>query len=157
VTRTIAVLVFIAVLASASGAEAPCSDPIAVLKTFYDLNDAHHFDASAAYLADDALFATWATGVQGYVMVKRSLNGKAAIRKYLAAARGVGWHLPDSPSDGPIYHLTRTSVRGDIVQFMLVPDRKRPSGRSYNPFKVEARVSACRIVSLTVIEEVTWL
>ena len=155
--RWAAFLVFFAVLVSAGSAAAPCADPVAVLKAFYDLNDARHFEASAAYLADDALFATWATGIQGYIMVKRSLNGKSAIRKFLPDARGVRWHLPDSPSDGPIYQLTVISVSGDTVQFMLVPDRKRPNGRSYNPFKVEARVSACRIESLTVVEEVTWL
>lgn len=158
-SRLAAFLVFLAFLASAEAAmaAAPCSDPLAVLKDFYDLNDVRHFEASGAYLADDAVFTTWATGVQGYVMVKRSLSGKSAIRKFLPDARGVRWHLPDSPPDGPIYHLTRVSVNNYTVQFMLVPDRKRPSGRSYNPFKVEARVSACKIQSLTVVEEVTWL
>jgi len=158
--RIAAFLVFFAVLVSArgtTGATAPCTDPMAVLKVFYDLNEARHFEASARYLVDDAVFATWATGVNGYIMAQHHLKGKTAIRNYMAAARGVRWHLPDSPSEGPIYHVTRARVNDDIVQFMLVPDRKRPGGRSYNPFKVEARVRDCKIVSLTVVEEVTWL
>jgi len=156
--RYAVVLFFLVFLVSAQAASgAPCSDPLSVTRAFYDSNDAHHFAAAAGSLANDALFDTWATGVNGYIMAKRHLKGRAAIQKYLPEARGVRWHLPDSPSSGPVYSLTRASVTADVVKFMLVPDRKRPGGRPYNPFSIEARVSACRIVSLTVIEQVTWL
>jgi len=159
-SRTGAGLAFLALLAAAASAEgpaAPCSDPIAVLNAFYDLNDARRFEASAAYLADDALFATWATGVNGYIVAKRTLKGKAAIEKYLPDARGVRWHLPGAPADGPVYHEAAVGMTGGTVRFTLEPDRKRPNGRPYPPFKVEAQVKDCRVVSLTVIEQVTWL
>jgi hypothetical protein len=158
--RTGAFLLFFAVLApawGATGASGPCSDPLAILRAFYDANDARNFEAGARYLADDAVFATWATGANGYIMAQRHLKGKAAIRKFLADARGVRWHLPGAPPDGPIYHDTRIGVSGDTVRFTLEPDRRRPNGRPYPPFKVEARVSSCRIESLTVVEQVTWL
>lgn len=69
--RVPAVLVFLAVLASAggaAGATAPCADPLAILRAFYDANDARNFEAGARYLADDAVFSTWATGVNGYIL-----------------------------------------------------------------------------------------
>lgn len=158
--RIAAFLVFFAVFVSAQGAlgaPAPCADPLEILRAFYDSNDARNFDAGARYLADDAVFATWATGVQGYVVAQKHLKGKDAIRRFLADARGVRWHLPGAAADGPVYHDTRIGVTGDTVRFTLEPDRKRPNGRPYPPFKVEARVKDCTIVSLTVVEEVTWL
>lgn len=142
---------------SGSGPGAPCSDPLAVLKAFFDANDARRFDAGAKLLSDDVTFATWATGVNGYIMVQRHLKGKKEVRKFLPQGRGLRWHLPDSPPHGPVYHETRISVSGSDVQLMLEPDRKRPDGRLYNPFSIEAVFDGCRIKSLTVIERVTWL
>lgn len=143
--------------AGGTGRGASCADPLAVVRAFYDSNDARKFDASARYLADDVKFDTWATGVNGYVMAQRHLRGKEAFRRYLGEARGVRRHLPDAAADGPVYRETRVSVSGDTVQFMLEPDRKRPNGREYNPFSIEAVLDGCRIKSLTVIERVTWL
>jgi hypothetical protein len=160
VKRRAAVLRFFAYLLSAHGAfgaAAPCSDPLETLRAFYDSNDARNFDVGARYLADDAVFATWATGVQGYIVAQKHLKGRAAIRRFLADARGVRWHLPGAAADGPVYHDTRIGVNGDTVRFALEPDRKRPNGRPYPPFKVEALIRDCKIVSLTVVEEVTWL
>jgi hypothetical protein len=130
---------------------------MAVLRAFYDSNDAGHFDASMKYLADDVTFATWATGVQGYIMVQRHLKGKKALRGFLPQGRGLASRLPDSPPDGPVYHVTRINVSGTDVKFMLEPDRIRPNGKPYNPFSIEAILDGCRIKSLTVIEQVTWL
>jgi hypothetical protein len=141
--------------ARASGGS--CADPLAVVRAFYDANDARKFDAGARYLADDVKFDTWATGVNGYTMAQRHLRGKEALRRYLGEARGVRRHLPDAAADGPVYRETRVSVSGDTVRFMLEPDRKRPNGREYNPFSIEAVLDGCRIKSLTVIERVTWL
>ena len=90
-------------------------------------------------------------------MAQKHLRGRAQIRSYLPAARGLSWRLPGSPADGPIYHETKVKVAGGTVRFMLEPDRKRPNGRLYNPFSVEAQLEGCRIRSLTVIEHVTWL
>jgi hypothetical protein len=143
--------------ASATGARAACSDPMSVLEAFYNSNDAGRFDASMRFLTDDVVFATWATGVNGYIMARRHMKGKKALRSFLPEARGLRRRLPDSPADGPIYHEAKISVDGSDVHFMLVPDRKRPNGRLYNPFSIEAVLDGCRIKSLTVIERVTWL
>ncbi len=140
-----------------AGRGASCADPLAVLRAFYDSNDARRFEASARYLSEDVKFDTWATGVNGYMMGQRHLRGKDALQKFLGEARGVRRHLPGAPADGPVYRETRISVSGDTVQFMLEPDRKRPNGKLYNPFSIEAVLDGCRIKSLTVIERVTWL
>jgi hypothetical protein len=140
-----------------AGGGASCADPLAVLRAFYDSNEARRFAASAQYLSEDVKFDTWATGVNGYMMAQRHLRGKEALRKFLGEARGVRWRLPGSPPDGPVYHETRISVSGATVQFMLEPDRKRPNGKLYNPFSIEAVLDGCRIKTLTVIERVTWL
>jgi hypothetical protein len=130
---------------------------MAVLKAFYDSNDAGRFDASMKYLTDDVVFATWATGVNGHIMVERHLKGKKALRGFLPQGRGLRRRLPDSPSDGPLFHESRIGVSGNQVKFMLEPDRLRPNGKPYNPFTIEAIVEGCRIKSLTVIEQITWL
>lgn len=159
-SRLAAFLVFSAFLVTAQGATAapaPCSDPLEILRAFYDSNDARDFDAAARYMADDAVFATWATGVQGYVVAQKHLKGRAAIRRFLADARGVRWHLPGAQANGPVYHDTAIGEKDGTVRFTLEPDRRRPNGRPYPPFKVEALVKDCKIVSLTVVEEVTWL
>jgi hypothetical protein len=134
-----------------------CSAPMALLKAFYDSNDAGRFSASMKYVADDIAFATWATGVNGHIMVPRELKGKKALRDFLPKGRGLSRRLPDSPPDGPLYHETRISIAGNKVTFMLEPDRNRPNGKPYNPFTIEAIVEGCLIKSLTVIEQVTWL
>lgn len=142
---------------SGTAAAAPCSDPMSVVKAFYDSNDTGRFDASLKYLADDVAFATWATGVNGHQMVLRHLKGKAALRKFLGQGRGLRRRLPDSPPDGPVYDENRISVSGNEVKFVLEPDRKRPNGGLYDYFSVDAMLEGCRIKSLTVIEQITWL
>ena len=141
----------------AQGMSASCPDPLAVLKAFYDSNDAGSFTASMRYVTDDATIDTWATGVNGYIMAKRHAEGEAGIRKFLPEGRGLSMHLPDPAHDGPVFRETRVTVSGNTVQFMLEPDRERPNGRPYNPFSVQAVLDGCRIKSLTVIERVTWL
>lgn len=145
--------------AQAAGTPAPgaCADPMAVVRAFYSANDAGLWSKSAALLADDVVFDTYATGVNGYIMARRHREGRAALKAFLAEARGVRHRLPDSPPDGPVFHETRLSVKGSVVQFMLEPDRMRPNGRPYNPYSVEAVLDGCRIKTLTVIERVTWL
>lgn len=159
--RMLFVLLLAAASALAAGAQASaaagCADPLAVVRAFYAANDARQFDKAAAFLADDVVFDTWATGVNGYIMAKRHLEGKKALRGFLAEGRGLCYRLPQSPPEGPVFHETRLKVSGRTVQFMLVPDRKRPNGREYNPYSVEAVLDGCRIRTLTVIERVTWL
>jgi hypothetical protein len=144
--------------AQTSGAgSVACADPMAVVRSFYDANDAAHFAASMKYLTDDVAFDTWATGVNGHIMVQRHLSGKKALRAFLPQGRGLSRKLPDSPPDGPVYHETRIVISRNRVRFMLEPDRMRPNGKPYNPFTIEAVLSGCRIQSLTVIEQITWL
>jgi hypothetical protein len=154
------IIVFTAVVAAAAGAQtagAGCADPMSVVRAFYAANDARQFNKGAGFLAEDVVFDTYATGVNGYIMAKRHRVGRVALRDYLPEARGVRHLLPDSPPDGPIFHETKLSVNGATVRFMLEPDRKRPNGRLYNPYSVEVVLEGCRIKTLTVIELVTWL
>jgi hypothetical protein len=130
---------------------------MAVLRTFYDDNDARRFRASAGLLTEDVAFATWAGGVNGRQMMLRRLSGRKALQAFLSRGRGLSRRLPDSPPDGPVYHENRITVSGNEVKFMLEPDRTRRDGRLYNYFSVDAVLDGCRIKSLTVIEQITWL
>jgi len=130
---------------------------MAVLRAFYDSNDQRRFDQSAKMLTDDVAFATWASGVNGRQMMLRHLNGRISVRRFLSQGRGLRRTLPDSPPDGPVYHENRINVSGNEVKFMLEPDRKRPNGGLYNYFSVDAVLDGCRIKSLTVVEQITWL
>jgi len=147
----------LALVSTASSQGAPCSDPMAVVRSFYEATDALRFSEGLKCFTENATFDTWASGVQGYVMAKRHLAGRKQIGAYLKDARGLRHRLPGSPPDGPIYHETRLSISGSTIRFMLEPDRKRPNGRQYNPFSIEVTLDGCRIASFTVIEQVTWL
>jgi len=136
---------------------ASCADPLGVVNDFYKSNEAGRFDASVRLFTTDATFATWATGVNGHMMVQRHLAGKRQIRKFLPDGRGVRRRLPGVGSDGPVYRQTKVSVSGNTVRFVLEPDRRRADGREYNYFSVEAILAGCLIRSLTVIEQITWL
>jgi len=153
----IVVLAAAAALAARAQAAGGCADPVAVARAFYAANDAGQWEKSAALLAPDVVFDTWATGVNGYIMAKRHREGRAALKAFLSEARGVRHHLPDSPPDGPVFHETKLTVKGATVDFMLEPDRLRSNGRPYNPYSVEVVLDGCRIKTLTVIERVTWL
>ncbi len=156
--RALLIGTFAVALAAAIGAQAAgCADPMAVVRAFYAANDAAQWDKSAALLAADVVFDTYATGVNGYIMARRHREGRSALKAYLAEARGVRHRLPDTPADGPVFRETKLSIKGNDVQFMLEPDRMRPNGRPYNPYSVEAVLDGCRIKTLTVIERVTWL
>lgn len=135
-------------------APAPCPDLLAVVKTFFYSNDAGRFDASLAFLTDDATLASWAEGVNGYHMAERHLTGKSEIRKALG---NPGLRRTTGQPNGPIYKETEAKVSGDIVKFILRPDRLRPNGKPYHPYQVEVRFAGCKIKALTVIELITWL
>jgi hypothetical protein len=134
-----------------------CANPLGAVNDLYNSNEAARFDASMRFFTSDARFDTWATGVNGHMMVKRHLSGKQQIRKFLPEGRGLRWRLPGAGSDGPVYRQTKVSISGNVVRFVLEPDRRRPGGREYNYFSVEAVLSGCLIRSLTVIEQITWL
>ncbi len=132
----------------------PCADPMAIIKAFYDANDASRFDSSLALFTEDATFAAWAEGINGHHMDEVHLTGKARIRPVLGKQ---GLRRISGRPDGLTYHEARVQVMGDRVTFMLEPDRLRPNGRLYSPYHVEAIFDGCKIKSLTVIEQVTWL
>ncbi len=133
---------------------AECPDAAAMVKTFYDANDASKFDTSLAMLADDATLDSWAQGINGHHMTTKHLVGKEQIRAVLGAP---GLRHISSQSDGPIFHETGLQVSGNKVTFALEPDRAHPNGRPYNPYTVEIVFEGCKIKSLTVIERVMWL
>ncbi len=62
-----------------------------------------------------------------------------------------------APGAGPVYRQAKIAIEGNVVRFSLQRDRRRPDGREYNYFTVEAVLSGCQIKSLTVIEQITWL
>ena len=133
---------------------APCPDLMEVVKAFYDANDAGRFDASLAFLADDATLASWSEGVNGYHMRERHLIGKGEIRKALG---NPGLRRTTGRPNEPMYKEAEAKIFGDSVKFTLRPDRLRPNGKPYHPYQVEVRVDGCKIKALTVIELVTWL
>ncbi len=145
-----------AVLAATQQAStaAPCADPMAIIKALYDANDASRFDTSLALFTEDATFATWAEGINGHHMDEMHLTGKAQIRPVLGKP---GLRRISGRPDGLTYHEARIQTMGNRVTFMLEPDRLRPNGRLYSPFHVEVIFAGCKIKSLTVIEQVTWL
>lgn len=141
-------------LAAAATASSLCPDPMAILKAFYAANDASQFEISLGFFAEDAILSTWAEGVNGHHMRETHLTGKAQIRPALG---NPGLQHTTGQPDSPIYHETKVKVSGDQVTFVLEPDRRRPNGKPYNPYKVEALFAGCKIKSLTVIDLVTWL
>ncbi len=132
----------------------PCADPMAIIKALYDADDASRFDASLGLFTEDATFAGWAEGINGHHMEEVHLTGKAQIRSVLGKP---GLRRISGRPDGLTYREARVKVMGDRVTFMLEPDRLRPNGRLYSPFHVEVTFAGCKIKSLTVIEQVTWL
>ena len=132
----------------------PCPDLLAVVKAFFDANDAGRLDAGLAFLMDDATLASWAEGVNGYHMTERHLTGKAEIRGALGKP---GLRRTTGRPNDPIYKETEAKVSGDTVKFILRPDRLRPSGKPYHPYQVELRFAGCKIKALTVVELITWL
>lgn len=127
---------------------------MAIVRAFYDANDASLFDKSLGFLAEDATLATWAEGVNGYHARERHFTGKQEIRAILGEP---GLRRTSDRPDGPIYRESRVKAVSDRVTFLLEPDRLRPNGKPYNPFRVEVVLVGCKIKSLTVIDLVTWL
>ena len=126
---------------------------MAAIEAFYDLNDASRFDASLALLASGATLSSWAEGVNGRHWQEKHLTGKEQIRPLLGNR---GLRRTSGQPDAPIFRETEAQTSGDHVTFMLRPDRLSPDGRPYNPYKVEAVFHGCEIVSLTIIEFISW-
>jgi hypothetical protein len=131
-----------------------CTDPMAVMKTLYDSNDAGTFDKSLGLLTDDIDFSFWAEGVNGHHMNEQFLKGKSQVRTIL---NGPGLRRSSGQPNAPIFHEDKVKITGNTVVYMLLPDRVHPGGRPYNPYKVTAIFDGCKIKSLNVVEQVTWL
>jgi hypothetical protein len=144
----------IALAAAPGSSSSSCPDPMAVMKAFYDANDASRFDASLGFFTEDATLSTWAEGVNGYHARARHFTGKQQIRPVLGDP---GFRRTPAQLAGPIYHETRIKISGGQLTFMLEPDRLRPNGKPYNPYRVEVVFEGCKIKSLIVIDSVTWL
>ncbi len=132
-----------------SPAAPPCADPMAIIKAFYDSNDAAQYDASLAFLTPDVTLASWGEGVNGRHWQEQHLSGQEQIRAVLGNR---GLRRTSGQPNTPIFHETEAKISGSQVTFMLRPDRRSPDGRPYNPYKVEAIFQGCQIKSLTLIE-----
>ncbi|MGA2377959.1 MAG: hypothetical protein ABSG85_01485 [Spirochaetia bacterium] len=126
---------------------------MAVIRTFYDSNDASRFSASLACLHPGLVFTSWAEGVNGRHWHEKKLVGRQKIVPFLGD-RGLR-RIPGARG-GPAYRETEEVVGPDRVTFMLRPDRRSPDGRPYNPYRVEAVFDGCAIVQLTVVELISW-
>jgi len=135
-----------AVYSAGAGA---CPDKMAVIRMFYDSNDASQFSASLAYLHPGIVFTAWGEGMNGRHWHEKKLIGREKIAPLLGD-RGLR-RLPPGGS-GPVFRVTEEVVAADRVTFMLRPDRISPSGRLYNPYRVEAIFEGCVISQLTIVE-----
>ena len=131
-----------------------CVNALALVKTLYDSNSAGQFDTSLALFTDDATFASWAQGINDHHMSELQLAGKDQIRTVLGQP---GLVYTSGAPDAPFFKQSEVAVSGNQLTFMFRPDRLRPNGRQYNPYKVQVIFNGCKIKSLTVIELVTWL
>jgi ABC-type transport system substrate-binding protein len=131
-----------------------CPDPLAVIKTLYDADGAGQFDTSLALFSEDASFAFWAQGINNHHMSEMHLTGQQQIRSVLAHP---GLIRTSGEPDAPVFQQGEVTASGNQLTFMLRPDRIRPNGRPYNPYRVQVTFDGCQIKSLTVIELVTWL
>ena len=126
---------------------------MAVIKAFYDSNDASRFEASLSFLTPDATLTMWAEGVHGRHWQERHLTGREQILSVLASR---GFRRISEQPGAPIFHEEEAKTTGERVTFMLRPDRLSPDKRPYNPYGVEAVFLGCKIKSLIVIEYISW-
>ncbi len=124
------------------------------MRAFYSANDAGQLATSLSLLTDDATLATWSEGINGHHMIEKHLAGKAQIRLALG---NLGLRRGTGQPDAPVYHETEFHVSGNQVDFMLRPDRVRPNGGPYSPYRIELVFDGCKIKGLTVVELITWL
>jgi len=136
------------VLASVAG----CSNPLSVIKDFYDSNDTGNFTASIEFFTPQATLITWAEGLNGRHWHEVHLTGREQI---LPALNQRGLRRDSGKPDSPIYYETEFKVSGDQVTFMLRPDRLSSNGKPYDPYKVIVLFAGCKIQSIVVIEYFT--
>jgi hypothetical protein len=131
-----------------------CSDPLATIQAVYAADDAKNWDSSLALMTDNIQSATWSEGLNAHHMIEKHFSGKDAVRPLLGMA---GFTLVQLKQDGPKYHYQEiTQTSGNSLQFYLRPDRIRPNGRPYPPYRIEMTFAGCKIQNLNVVELVTW-
>ncbi len=108
----------------------PCTDPMAIIKAFYDSNDASRYDASITFLTSDATLTSWAEGVNGRHGQERRLSGKEQIRTVLSNR---GLRCTSGHWNASISHEAEAKISGDQVTFMLRPDRPKGSVSGHLP------------------------
>lgn len=135
--------------AQASGAKS-----LALIESFYRLNEAGLYDQSVGLFAEDATLDVWAEGVNGRHWQERHAAGRAEILPFLA---GRGFHRTQDRPDGPKYEIAEAIQSGDSLVFRLRPDRKSPDGRYYNPFTLRVSFRGESIRSMTVSEFISWM
>jgi hypothetical protein len=133
---------------------AACSDPVAVVKALYTSINSGQYDASLAFFASDATLSSWAEGINGHHMTEKDYSGLEQLR---TAFTNPGLRLNSGQPDSPIYHEDKYKAAGNKVTLMLIPDRVHPDGRPYNPYTITVIFDGCKIKSMTVVEQVTWL
>jgi hypothetical protein len=131
-----------------------CADPMAIIRAFYDSNDAGTYDKSLDFLSSDISFSSWSEGVNGHHMTEKFLTGRDQVRPELSSP---GLRRSSGKPDAPIFHIDQVKISGESVVLMLLPDRTHPNGRPYNPYRITAVFADCTIKSLNVVEQVTWL
>ncbi len=132
---------------------AACPSAMAVVKTFFDSDEAGKYDASLALLTDDISLTYWAQGLNGHHMSSKALSGKNQISSMLDQP---GFRWTNGKPNGPVFMMSEFQTFGDSLTFMLRPDRIRPDGRQYNPYQIKITFAGCKIKQLNVIEFVTW-
>lgn len=139
---------------AAAATAAFCPNPMDIVRGFYDANDAGKLDASLAYLTDDVVLVSWAEGANGHHMSAKFTVGKDQISAVLGLP---GLRRAQISPDLPNYTMAEMQAAGNVITFVLNPDRKHPDGRPYNPYRVEILLKGCKIEIIKVVERVTWL
>ena len=129
-----------------------CSDPLSVIRAFYDSNDSGNFAVSLEYLSPQPSLTSWAEGVNGRHWHEVHLTGQEQIRPELAKR---GLRRDSGVPGAPIYYETEFKLSGDQVTFMLRPDRLSPDGKPFDSYRVIMLFTGCKIQSITLIEYFT--
>lgn len=132
----------------------PCADPLGVVEAFYNANDAGDAAAALKLVTEDAALVFWAEGANGHHVSYDFAVGKDNLSAWLAKP---GLRRAAAANDRPSFHMEKAQADGNVVRFMLMPDRLRENGRPFNHYAVEMVFNGCQIEIIKVVERVTWL
>ncbi len=131
-----------------------CRDPLRVVEAFYNANDAGDAAAALKLVTEDAALVFWAEGANGHHVSYDFAVGKDNLAAWLAKP---GLRRAAAANDRPSFHMEKAQADGNVVRFMLMPDRLRENGRPFNHYAVEMVFNGCQIEIIKVVERVTWL